>query len=787
VAHSGAVTEPVDRAEAAGDFAAALKAAPTPAWRAYLAARLGALESVGEVAASEAEAALVHLARGWVAAAGGELATALLSFDDASASQVPPRLRIRGLLAGAQVRLERGGPGDLDAALEGLGEAEALIDAEGADDLRLAWRLQQVRARAAGDDLGEALALAEALAAEAEGIHPEVQWQAEALLGELHSRRGSDFAARRHEQRSMEILEEIVVALPAALRSAFWSDPRRRAVRTRASSTTQRSVAAGASSGELLDRRTRRLLDILKRLACERDLDRLLERITDAAVELSEAERGFVLVPDAEGALVPRLVRGTPFDDPSVQFSRSIAEAVLIDGEPIVTVDAQDDRRLTEFLTVHKLRLKSVACLPIRGPAGTLGVIYLEHRLRRGRFADEDELELLLAFADQAAIALENARLVAELEARSAELLAANEELERAKDEIERVLAARTAQLEETKRDLDRTRNELLGKFSRGGIIGRSEAMRRVFAVLERVQETDVPVVIHGESGTGKELVARAIHYGGPRASKPFLAVNCAAIPEALLESELFGHVRGAFTGADKRRRGLLERASGGTLFLDEIGDMPPKMQVDLLRVLQDGRVRPVGAEEERTVDVRVVAASNKSLRDLVARGEFREDLYYRLNVVEIVLPPLRDRVGDLPLLCEHFLERIAEEQGKPRKRLTREALARLSRATLPGNVRQLEHVLLNACVLVEGDLIGPDDLALGEEESASSSQGRPPSVALPVAVPPQSFDDFKQSEKQRILAALEAHDWNRARAARALGIPRRTFYRRLKEHGILR
>lgn len=777
-----------DLAEARGDLAAAWTAAPTPAWRAYVAARLGAPDAVDDVEASDADdGALLELARGCVTAASGELETALLSFEDVGLSGAPARLRVRGLLAAAELLLDRAGPGDLSRALERLEAAQPLLEGPELADFRLAWRLQRARAQAASGELDAALTEVEAIADEAERGEPDVHWRAEAALAELHSRRGSDFVARRHEQRAMEVLEEMVVMLPADLRSAFWRDPRRRAVRLRASSTTQRRVAlAGAAPGPL-DERTARLLDILKRLACERDVDRLLERITDAAVELSQAERGFVLLPDDEGELVPRLVRGTPLDDPSVAFSRSIAEAVLIDGEPLVTVDAQGDARLTEYLTVHKLRLRSVACLPIRGPRGTVGVIYLEHRLRRGRFA-EDELDLLLAFADQAAIALENARLLAELEARSAELLSANEELERAKAEIERVLVARTEQLEETKRDLDRTRGQLRARFSHGGIIGRSEAMRRVFAVLERVQETNVPVVIQGESGTGKELVARAVHYGGPRAKKPFLAVNCAAIPEALLESELFGHVRGAFTGADRDRRGVLERASGGTLFLDEVGDMPPKMQVDLLRVLQDGRVRPIGGDEDRLVDVRIVAASNKSLRDLVARGEFREDLYYRLNVVEIVLPPLRERIGDLPLLCEHFLERIAEQQGKPRKRLSADALARLAGATLPGNVRQLEHLLLSACVMVEGDVIGPEDLALGEvvTGAAAPPAWEPPPAAQPASPPAQTFDDFKQSEKQRILAALEAHDWNRARAARALGIPRRTFYRRLKEHGIL-
>ena len=315
--------------------------------------------------------------------------------------------------------------------------------------------------------------------------------------------------------------------------------------------------------------------------------------------------------------------------------------------------------------------------------------------------------------------------------------------------------------------------------------------MRRVFSILERVQQSDVPVVIQGASGTGKELVARAIHDGGARRKGPFVAINCGAIPEALRESELFGHVRGAFTGADRDRRGVLARAPGGTLLLDEVGDMPARMQVELLRVLQDGRVRPVGGESDQAVDVRIVSASNKRLADLVEAGSFREDLFYRLHVVELGLPALRDREGELPLLVEHFLERIAEREGTPRKRVSREALALLAAEPWPGNVRQLEHALLTACVLAESEVLGPADFGLGSvrfpgeapELVESMSPAAPDERA---AEPSASLEDYKALEKRRILAAREAHQWNRAQAARELGIPRRTFYRRLKEHGIL-
>ncbi|HLU68316.1 MAG TPA: sigma-54 dependent transcriptional regulator, partial [Kofleriaceae bacterium] len=275
------------------------------------------------------------------------------------------------------------------------------------------------------------------------------------------------------------------------------------------------------------------------------------------------------------------------------------------------------------------------------------------------------------------------------------------------------------------------------------------------------------------ESGTGKELVARALHQYGPRHGGPMLSINCGAVPVELLESELFGHVRGAFTGAERARRGLFEAASGGTLFLDEIADTPLRMQAGLLRVLQEGVIRPVGDVRDVPVDVRVVAATHRPLEELVASGAFRQDLYYRLNVVSIELPPLRERREDIPLLCEHFLIAIAERTGLPRRSLTRRALRALGELPWPGNVRQLEHALTQLCVLGERDVIDIDevDRLLGRGRRRAGA-----------AKPAQ---DRRARERQRILEALEAHGWNRSKAAAALGMPRRTFYRRLAEHDI--
>jgi transcriptional regulator with GAF, ATPase, and Fis domain len=467
-------------------------------------------------------------------------------------------------------------------------------------------------------------------------------------------------------------------------------------------------------------------------------------------------------------------------------FSRSIAEAVLIDGEPIVTVDAVSDGRLSSYQSVHKLMLRSVACLPIRGHAATVGVLYLEHRRSRGRFSD-DVVELLSAFADQAAIALENARMLGEIRQQKDDLQLANSELQEAKAQLEDLLLARTRQLDDVQRELARaTRSQQ--STPRHGIVGKSASMLRLLDGVTRLASTNVPVVICGETGTGKELVARAIHYGGARASGPFVTIDCGSLPETLLESELFGSVKGAFSGADRDRRGLIAAASGGTLFLDEVSEMPPKMQASLLRVLQERKVCRLGSDVEEAIDVRLLTATRTPLSELVARGQFREDLLYRLSVVELAVPPLRDRRDDIPLLCDHLLRDFAARESIPRCHLTRAALALLMDQPWPGNVRQLGHVLLQACVMAESTTIDVGDLSLGESIAPVSASSLPPMASIPITLshPAESLSHHKQEEKLRILQALEAAGWNRVKAAQALGMPRRTFYRRLSDYSIL-
>ena len=292
--------------------------------------------------------------------------------------------------------------------------------------------------------------------------------------------------------------------------------------------------------------------------------------------------------------------------------------------------------------------------------------------------------------------------------------------------------------------------------------------------LLHRIAPTHATVLIQGESGTGKEVIAKAIHHTSSRADKSFMAVNCGALPEPLLESEMFGHVRGAFTGATSHKKGLFEEAHGGTFFLDEIGEMPPALQVKFLRVLQEGEVRRVGSNQSATVDVRVLAATNRDLGQLMQQGRFREDLFYRLNVIPVIIPPLRERREDVPALAEHFLGRFGQQQGRSLQ-LSAEAVERLLRYPWPGNVRELENVMERTAILVQKETIGPDDLPL--HVAAGNPLGPTPSL------PPELT--LAEVEKLHILQTLERVGWNHSRAAEILGIGRTSLWRKLKEYQI--
>lgn len=317
-------------------------------------------------------------------------------------------------------------------------------------------------------------------------------------------------------------------------------------------------------------------------------------------------------------------------------------------------------------------------------------------------------------------------------------------------------------------------RRQVRERYDLPGLMAHSRAMQHVIELVQRVAPTEASVLILGESGTGKEVIARALHHTSSRARGPFVAVNCGALPETLLESEIFGHVKGAFTGATTSKRGLFEEAHGGTFFLDEIGDMPPALQVKLLRTLQDGEVRRVGSNQAVTVAARVVAATNRNIEHMLLEGRFREDLFYRLNVITLALPALRQRREDIPALADHFLRHFSSQQGRV-CRLSPEALERLLRYPWPGNVRELENAMQRAAILAEGEVIRPAEL--------------PPHINAGTALGPTTLLPDQQSlaevEKAHILHTLERHSWRHAQAAEALSISRTTLWRKLKEYGL--
>ncbi len=341
---------------------------------------------------------------------------------------------------------------------------------------------------------------------------------------------------------------------------------------------------------------------------------------------------------------------------------------------------------------------------------------------------------------------------------------------------VERVLANRRLRTE-----VKRFR-EVLERESFHGMEGSSRSMRVLFDRISQVSRADGAVLVSGESGTGKDLVAHAIHAASARADKPFLAVNCAGVPADLLESEFFGHAEGAFSGADRTRPGLFREADGGTLFLDEIGEMPPALQAKLLRALQDGRIRPVGADREHQVDVRLIAATNQDLQALVEKGDFREDLYYRLEAFQLIIPPLRDRGEDLELLAMSFLARFAAARQRPARRLSERALKAVRQYDWPGNVRELRNAMERAVTFCEDEAVGiehlPERVRKGNRRERKPVESELPPQLLEGDMLP-SLDEFRA---RYVRYVLERVDGNKRRAAALLGVGRRTLYRWLDQ-----
>jgi transcriptional regulator with GAF, ATPase, and Fis domain len=511
-------------------------------------------------------------------------------------------------------------------------------------------------------------------------------------------------------------------------------------------------------------RKLLRLREINQWLNSELDTQRLLDGIMDIVIDLTRAERGFLILhrDGADEVLVARNIDREEVRKPEFKISHSIAEQVRATGKPVLTDDAATEAGFSAFSSVSDLRLRSVLCIPLRVKEQIIGTLYLDHRFEKGKFTQED-LESLEAFGNQAAIALENARLLEE--ARQA-----REALERANAALEGRVRRQEEEIEALRRESDVPDEPFRHSYLR--LVGRSPAMRRLLRLLDRIADTELPVLVLGESGVGKDVVARTLHDNGSRANGPFVSLNCGAVPGTLLESELFGHVRGAFTGAVRDKPGVFETAHRGTLFLDEIGEMEPQMQAKLLRVLENGDVRPVGASQSRRFDVRVISATNGDIEAAVASGRFRADLYYRLQGFVVRVPPLRDRRGDVPALVEHFLDRIASEKGSTRKPITPEAVELLQQHEWPGNVRELlsevRRLEALSAAVIDADVVRRE---LAGRRKQATTPGRRGTLA--------------EIERAAIVAALEAASWSRSDAARSLGISRRTLYDKIRRHRI--
>ncbi len=476
------------------------------------------------------------------------------------------------------------------------------------------------------------------------------------------------------------------------------------------------------------DERFNRLFGFAEKLLAGQPLSSLFKNLLDSVIQATGATKGFLVVIRDGSITIPaaRNVDKVDLGDDPKQISDTIVAQVMRERRPLIISDALADSILGQSKSVVDLKLSSVMCVPLVAKNLLIGCLYLGNDRVTDLF-DEGDLSQLTVYAAWASIIVQNALL-----------------------------------LDQLRSDNERLR-EALAKGT-GKIIGSCPEIMAMFRTLERVAPTDISVLVLGETGTGKELVAREIHALSPRRDAPFVSINCGAIPENLLESELFGHVKGAFTGALAHKIGKFEAAEGGTLFLDEIGEMPLTLQVKLLRVIQDRVIQKVGDVREQPVDIRIISATNKDLDEEVKARRFREDLYYRLNEISLSLPPLRERGDDIAEIALYLLKRYAAEYGGKGTGFSQDALRSLRNYFWPGNVREMENRIKKAMVMSDRALIGPDDLGF------STEQVRPRFKTLA-----EAREEF---QVEYIREALMAHNWNKAQTAKTLDVDPRTIFR---------
>ncbi len=480
------------------------------------------------------------------------------------------------------------------------------------------------------------------------------------------------------------------------------------------------------------------------------DLEGVLKRALAATVRVTGAERGFILLFEGKDQVRVRSafnLREEEFSPERFRLSFGVIEHLVRKGKPVRASNVAGDERFQGFQSVQDISLASFVAVPVPGKAGPQGVIYVDSTSQKKAFTPEDEV-LLVRFADFLARALGMA------------------------------VASQRRVLE-----LAQLQQALAAQYRFEALIGEGPAIRKVRTMLDHVVRFPYPVLVIGETGTGKELVAKAIHANSPRKDRPLVAVNCAALPRELLESELFGHVKGAFTGADRDRPGLFKSAHQGTLFLDEIGETSEELQRKLLRVLQEGEFAPVGATAPQRCDVRIVAATNRDLEAEVHEGRFREDLYFRLKVFKVVLPPLRERPEDVPLLARFLLDKAIAESGAGAREIHAEAAAALGRYAWPGNVRELENAMRHA-VAFSHDVIRPEHLPPEVVEAPTAQVAREVAAGVTPVAGGKPADELWKALIER---TLEETAWNQSAAAKLLGITRTTLRNKIRGYGIER
>ncbi len=469
------------------------------------------------------------------------------------------------------------------------------------------------------------------------------------------------------------------------------------------------------------------LVQTVQQLLLAPDLDSLIPKLLDMALSATDAERGYILLRDGDGNLSPSVQRGIePGTIPEGDPSKAVIEAAFKERIPVLSRNAALDPRFTGSESIILRGIRAACCIPMEARGSRIGAIYLD-TTGVGKLTD-DSLPLLEAFGSIAALAV-----------------------------------ARTMELDSTRSALVTATTDTPFK----GIVGNSPVMRQMFERMMRVATADLPVLITGSSGTGKELISRALHDASPRSKFPFRAIFCGNLTAELLESELFGYKKGAFTGAVADKPGLLDLTDGGTLFLDEIADVPALMQAKLLRFLQDGEYQRLGDPVQRKADVRILSATNKNLTDEIRENKFREDLFYRLNVLTIESPNLCDRKDDIPLLAASILAKVSTRTGQPLRTISAAALEKLSNYSWPGNVRELENVLSRAAVLALSDIIDPEDIDLPNFEAVIDLED----------VGNLELENIVEIHLKRVLALTKG---NRSEAARILGVSRRYLQKNL-------